>query len=201
MKQLILALVASIAAAGVAQAQSTDGMSTTNSTSVAPYAPGFTPHAYIGIGAASADNLVTGDYRVSPKIFGGYEFTPNWAVEAGYTHFGEETAYIWAGGDISDRSRYRVKGYSSYVAGKYTIPLSERFSAFGKLGLQHSERINDVAGFPRWTERDTGLYGGLGVQYALSRNLALTGEYERYGKDKNSGAKADVYTVGLKYGF
>jgi OOP family OmpA-OmpF porin len=197
MKKLILALVASIAAVGAAQAQSTDNMTTT--AGVAPYAAGFTPHAYIGLGAASADNLATGDYRVSPKVFGGYEFTPNWGVEAGYTHFGEETGYAYIGGN--DLARYRVKGYSSYVAGKYTLPLSERFSAFGKLGLQHSERTNDIAGFSRWTERDTGLYGGLGVQYTLSRNLALTGEYERYGKDKNSGAKADVYTVGLKYGF
>jgi len=199
MKQLILALAASIAAVGVAQAQSADGMSTTNTTGVAPYAAGFTPHAYIGIGAASADNLVTGDYRVSPKIFGGYEFTPNWAVEAGYTRFGEEKSLAYIGNN--EFAQYRVKGYSSYVAGKYTLPLSERFSAFGKLGLEHSERTNDTAGYWRWTERDTGVYAGLGVQYALSRNLALTGEYERYGRDKSSGAKADVYTVGLKFGF
>jgi OOP family OmpA-OmpF porin len=174
MKQLILALVASIAAVGAAQAQST--------TSNAPYAAGFTPHAYVGLGAAIADEVWTGNYHVSPKLYGGYEFTPNWGVEAGYTQFHE-------------KSDYNSNG--SYIAGKYTVPIDERFSAFGKLGLQHSERTN----WARQTERDNGLYGGIGVQYALNRNLALTAEYERYGKDKSSGAKADVYTVGLKYGF
>ena len=40
-----------------------------------------------------------------------------------------------------------------------------------------------------------------GLQYKLTENVALTGEYERYGKKKMLGAKADAFTVGLKYGF
>lgn len=194
MKRMILALVTAIAAVGAAQAQDAG-----TGGSTAPYAAGFTPHAYLGLGAAIGDNLATSDYRVAPKIFGGYEFTPNWGVEGGYTRYGTETGYAWMG--QNDIRRYQVKGYSSYAAAKYTIPLSDSFSAFGKLGVQHSERISDMTGTSRFTERDTGLYGGIGVQYALNKNLALTGEYERYGKDKNSGAKADQFTVGLKYGF
>ena len=185
MKQLILAMIAGMATVGAAQAQTADSAGAPAASNVAPYAAAgstFTPHAYIGVGAAIGDNLVTADYRVSPKIFGGYEFTPNWGVEAGYTKF-------------DDAPGYNSNG--SYVAGKYTVPLDERFSAFAKLGLEHSERTD----WSRRTDRDNGLYGGLGVQYTLNRNLALTAEYERYGKDKSSGAKADVYTVGLKYGF
>jgi OOP family OmpA-OmpF porin len=182
MKQLILAMAASIAAMGAAQAQTADSAGTPAVSSVAPYAAGFTPHAYVGLGAAIADDRTADEYRVSPKIFGGYEFTPNWGVEAGYTQFHEA-------------SKYNSNG--SYVAGKYTVPLDGRVSAFAKLGLEHSERTN----YARLTERDNGLYGGLGLQYALNSKLAVTAEYERYGKDKTSGAKADVYTVGLKYGF
>jgi OOP family OmpA-OmpF porin len=174
MKKLILTLAASLAALGAAQAQTVDN--------AAPYAAGFAPHAYVGVGAAIADDLNTDDYRVSPKLFGGYEFTPNWGVEAGYTRFHE-------------KSDYNSNG--SYVAGKYTVPVADRLSAFGKLGLEHSERTN----WARQTDRDNGLYGGVGLQYALNGKLGLTAEYERYGKDKTSGAKADVYTVGLKYGF
>lgn len=151
------------------------------------------------MGAAINDNLATGDYRVNPKIFGGYEFTPNFGVEAGYTHYGNETGHVWLGS--TETEQYRVKGNSSYVDGRYTVPLGERFSAFGKLGIEHSERENGVPGYNGWTDRDTGLYGGLGLQYALNRNMAFTAEYERNGKDKTSGAKADQYTIGLKYGF
>jgi OOP family OmpA-OmpF porin len=181
-QQLILAMIASMAAVGAAQAQTADSSSAPAASSVAPYAAGFTPHAYVGLGAAIADDTSRDEYRVSPKVFGGYEFTPNWGVEAGYTRFHDAAGY---------------NSNSSYVTGKYTVPLDDRFSAFAKLGLEHSERTN----WSRRTDRDNGLYGGLGVQYALNRNLALTAEYERYGKDKSFGAKADVYTVGLKYGF
>jgi OOP family OmpA-OmpF porin len=191
MKKLILAMVASIAAVGAAQAQ-TDG-------AYAPYAAGFTPHAYVGVGAATAKNQLTDDYRVSPKIFGGYEYTPNWGVEAGYTRFGEENGSALV--PNNQVAPYKVKGNSTYVAGKYQIPLGERFSGYGKVGVEHSERTNEITGYNRWTDRDTGLYGGVGVQYDLNRNLAVTAEYERYGKDKSTGAKADMYTVGLKYGF
>ncbi|MGZ5848602.1 MAG: porin family protein, partial [Ramlibacter sp.] len=136
---------------------------------------------------------------VSPKIFGGYETTPNWGVEGGYIYYAEETGVAWMPGN--QLYALKSRGYSSYVAAKYTVPLGERFAAFGKLGVEHSERKTYLAGSRLQTQRDTGLYGGLGVQYALGPKLALTGEYERFGRDKHSGAKADVFTVGLKYGF
>ena len=172
MKKLLLALIATSAVAGVAQAQTT------------------TPHAYIGIGAATADNKSTDDYKTSAKIYGGYEFDQNWGVEAGYTDFGKENAGIG-----------NVKGSSSYVAGKYTVPLGDRFSGYGKLGVSYNERKVSSSTLGQINSYDTGLYGGVGVEYKLNQNLALNAEYERYGKDKAFGAKADVYTVGLKYGF
>lgn len=168
MKRLILALAA-IAAVGAAQAQTIDNAS-------------FAPHGYVGLGAATADDKSSDEYRVSPKVFGGYQATPNVGVEAGYTQF---------------HNAYDYHSNGSYVAGTYTVPLGERFSAVGKLGVQHSERTNAY----RQTDRDNGLYGGVGLQYALNNKLAVTADYERYGKDKSSGAKADAYTVGLKYGF
>lgn len=173
MKKLILALAA-IAAVGAAQAQ-TDNAN-------ASYATGATPHAYVGLGAAIADDKSTDDYRVSPKVFGGYQYNPTWGAEIGYTQFHNDGGYNSNG---------------SYVAGTYTVPLGDRFSAVGKLGVEHSERTN----YARVTDRDNGLYGGVGVQYALNEKMAVTADYERYGKDKSSGAKADTYTVGLKYGF
>lgn len=192
MNKMIIAIAAGLAAMGAAQAQ-------TVTASAAAVAADFKPHYSIGIGAATANNQLTDNYRVTPKIFGGYEFTPNWGVEAGYTYFNaRERSYgMWEGIDQT----FSIKGYSTYVAGKYTLPVTDRFAAYGKLGVSHSERESSSAQWGKYTERDTGLYGGLGVQYKLSEHLSALAEYERYGKDKASGAKADVYTVGLKYGF
>ena len=172
MKKLLLALLATSAVAGAAQAQTT------------------TPHAYIGVGAATADNKSTDDYQTNAKVYGGYEFDQNWGVEAGYTDFGKEN--VGAG---------NVKGSGTYVAGKYTVPLGDRFSGYGKLGVAYNERKFDTGVGGNVNDYDTGLYGGVGVEYKLNDKLALNAEYERYGKDKAFGAKADVYTVGLKYGF
>ena len=164
MKKLLLALIATSAVAGAAQAQTT------------------TPHAYIGVGAATADT--------NAKVYGGYEFDQNWGVEAGYTNFDKEDV---AGGN--------VKGSGTYVAGKYSIPLAERVTGYGKLGVSYNERKYSSSTLGQVNSYDTGLYGGVGVEYKLNEKLAVNAEYERYGKDKAFGAKADVYTIGLKYGF
>lgn len=178
MNKLVFALIASIAAVGAAQAQ------TVGST---------TPHFYAGIGAATSDNVTTDDYRTGAKVYGGYQIDQNWAVEGGYTWFDKQDF---------NRSGVRgdVKSENSYIAGKYTYAFNDRFSGFAKLGVAYTERKlrSNVGGY---NDNDTGLYGGLGVQYKLNQNVSLIGEYERYGKDKELGAKADVYTVGVQYDF
>lgn len=180
MKKQIFALIAAVAAAGAAQAQ----------TQTTPTAP----RAYVGAGVATAKNMTSDSHKADGKIFGGYEFNQNVGVEAGYTHF-----------DSRDFNRPGVsgstKGYGTYVAGKYTVPVSERVSAYGKLGLSHSKREYSNNLGMNFSDSDTGAYGGLGVQYNLNQDVALTAEYERYGKDKDFGAKADVWTVGAKYAF
>jgi opacity protein-like surface antigen len=172
MKKLLLALIATSAVAGAAQAQTT------------------TPHAYVGVGAATANNKSIDEYKTNAKIYGGYEFDQNWGVEAGYTNFDKE--------DIPGGN---VKGSGTYVAGKYSMPLGDRFTGYGKLGVSYNERKLSSHTLGQVNSYDTGLYGGVGVEYKLNEKLALNAEYERYGKDKALGAKADVYTVGLKYGF
>jgi OOP family OmpA-OmpF porin len=179
MKKVMLALLVGFCALGAAQAQTT------------------TPHAYVGIGLAGADNQTVDSWKAGGKIFAGYEFDQNWGVEAGYTRFGR-TAFSFP--QSSWTVRGNIKGDGSYATGKYTLPLNDKVSAYGKLGVSYSERTyNSDAG--ALGEHDTGVFAGAGLQYKLTQNVALTGEYERYGHKKTLGAKADIFTVGLKYGF
>jgi OmpA-OmpF porin, OOP family len=194
MNKLIIAAAFGIAAMGAAQAQTTQ--STTSETGIVNT---YSPTPYVGVAISTAKNQASDNWRPAAKVFGGYNIDQNWAVELGYTHFGSE--------DYDSRSstgnvvRSDVKGSSSYVAGKYTVPVNERVSAYGKLGASYNERKNRLGGIGEYNERDTGLYGAVGVQYALNQNVALVGEYERYGRDKETGAKADALSVGVKYGF
>jgi OOP family OmpA-OmpF porin len=190
MKKLIFALIASAAAVGAAQAQTTT-----------------TGRPYIGIGVATADhdyslsgatNVDSDGWKPSAKVFGGYEFDKNWAVEAGYTDFrSSDFSYTRNGAGV----RGDADGYGVYVAGKYSIPLNEQFSAYGKLGVAYSKRKLSANDGLRLEDNDTGAYAGLGVEYKLNQNVSFLGEYERYGKSKDYGAKADVLTVGVKYSF
>jgi OOP family OmpA-OmpF porin len=173
MKKLIVALIAGAAAMTAAQAQTVDTQ----------------PHAYVGVGAATAKNVQTDDYRTGGKIYGGYQVNQTWAAEAGYTDYGNK--------DVANGT---TKSNSYYVAGKATMPINERFNAYGKLGVQHSERKFDSAAL-NVKDTDTGAYGALGVEYKLNQQVALTAEYERYGKEKDIGAKANVWTVGAHYNF
>lgn len=204
MKQLILAAatLAACACMGAAQAQTNDSgteTTTVTRTTFPPYSAGFQAHAYIGVGAAIVKDQVSDDYRGNAKLFGGYDFTPNWGVEAGYIHYDKRNGGTYDG--LGQFTPLKFKGFDSYVAAKYTVPLSERMSVFGKLGLEHSERTIRGGSVYDISQRDNGVYGALGLQYGLTSNLAVTAEYERFGKDKDFGSKADAITVGLKYGF
>jgi OOP family OmpA-OmpF porin len=178
MNKLIFALIASVAVAGAAQAQTTT----------------TAPRGYVGVGVATANNSTIDSYKSSAKVFGGYDFDQNLGIEAGYTDF--RNADYNVGG-----VRGTTKGSGTYVAGKYTVPVNEQVSAYGKLGLAYSERkLSDSTGL-NVSNHDTGAYAGLGLQYKLNQNVSLNAEYERYGKSKDFGAKADVWTVGAKYAF
>ena len=191
MKKLIVALIATTAAVGAAQAQTTQTQ----------------PRAYVGVGIATADhvnssvgglnNVDSDGYKPSAKIFGGYEFDQNWGVEAGYTDF-RNSDFNYTANGVNGSGH--TKGNSYYVAGKYNYPVNEQFSVYGKLGVQHSERKLETAAL-NLKNTDTGAYGAVGVQYNLNQQVALTAEYERYGKSKDFGAKADVWTVGARYSF
>jgi OOP family OmpA-OmpF porin len=174
MKKLIVALIAGAAAMSAAQAQNfTDTQQ----------------RAYVGVGAVTAKNIQQDDYKLGGKIYGGYQVNQTWAAEAGYTDFGDH--------DVANGTS---KGNGTYVAAKATMPINDRFSAYGKVGVQHSERKFNSAAV-NLKDTDTGAYGALGVQYKLNQQVALTAEYERYGKEKDIGAKSNVWTVGAHYNF
>jgi opacity protein-like surface antigen len=189
MKKLIVALLASAAAMSAAQAQTANAQ----------------PRGYVGIGVATADhedfgglsNFDSNGYKASAKIFGGVELDQTWGAEVGYTDFRKADFNYNFNGASGTGS---TKGYGYYVAAKGTIPINDQFSAYGKLGIQHSERKLETVGL-NFKDTDTGLYGAAGLKYKLNEQVALSAEYERYGKNKQFGAKADVWTVAASYAF
>ncbi|MEN3291967.1 MAG: OmpA-OmpF porin, family, partial [Burkholderiales bacterium] len=96
-----------------------------------------------------------------------------------------------------------AKSYSMYVAGTGTLPLNEQFSLFGKLGLatNHISVDGSASGF---TVSDSGsksgMMFGVGAAYNVTKNVAVTLEYENFGKVAED-TKAQMWTVGARYKF
>jgi opacity protein-like surface antigen len=186
MKKLIFALLAGATAAG-AFAQS------------APY---------VGLAVTGADhdlkiggvNATGSDgYKASAKVFGGVQLTPTFGVEAGYTDLREAnhsfTIAGVPGSGVTDGKR-------AYLAGKATMPVSDVFSVYGKLGAGYNKtELRSATPLVSRSDSKTELYAGLGGEYNLNEKMALTLEYERYGKSKAYGAKADAISLGAKYKF
>jgi opacity protein-like surface antigen len=190
MNKLIVALIASAAAMSAAQAQTT------------------TPRAYVGVGVASADqefkragatNIDTDGYKAGGKIFGGYDFNQTFGVEAGHVDFRKADVNYTLGGV---NTRGETDGHSTYLAAKATMPVNEQFSVYGKLGAaRNKSELVSVNAAQNMSHSKTEAYGALGAQYKLNQNVSLIAEYERFGKRKDFGPNADVWTVGAQYAF
>jgi OOP family OmpA-OmpF porin len=165
------------------------------------------PRSYLGLGAATVDhdysinglsNVDADGFDTSFKVFGGYEFDPIWGVELGYTDF-TESDFSFRQNNLPGRGK--SEGYGVYVAGKGRMPLNEQFDLIGKLGVAYSHREARATTGLNLDDNDTGIYAGAGLQWNVNRQWSLIAEYERYGKSKDYGAKADVFTIAGRYNF
>lgn len=154
-----------------------------------------TYHPYVGISAVHFTG--EGSHGFDPKLFAGVDFANNFGIEAGYLDYGHErSSYSYDSNTYEQKS----KGYSTYLAGKYTFAINERFSIGTKLGVayNHSDYRSLMNGATdyTWKGSDTGLYAGVGAQYKLNEKVSVLADYEHFGRG-GSGA----VSVGLKVGF
>ena len=179
-----------------------------SSASFAQGKPAADTGFYIGaaVGQSTTDCGTSGascdDEDTAYKIFGGYKFNRNLAVEGGYTPLGESTASVGSANIKSEATAWDLVGVGS-------IPLGNNFSIFGKLGvysgeLEVSSNIAGVSG----KKTTTDLTYGAGVQFDFARNLGVRAEWQRYqGLEFPSTASTsgdtdvDVMSVGLLFTF
>jgi OOP family OmpA-OmpF porin len=90
------------------------------------------------------------------------------------------------------------------------LPITEKFSAFGRAGLNYAQARDSFAGTgsvnvsnSNLSKRDTNYKFGLGLQYAFTESLAMRAEAERYRINDAVGNKGDIdlISVGLVYRF
>lgn len=155
------------------------------------------------VNSTTRDNSSTGY-----KLFGGYQLTPNFALEGGYFDLGRFNygSSTTPAGTFSGNNR--VNGLNLDLVG--TLPLSDRFSVLGRVGAAYAQNRTNFAstGFvPPYIvnsrRNETNPKIGLGLQYAISDVLAVRAEIERYRINdpiRNRG-NIDMASIGLTYRF
>lgn len=158
------------------------------------------PRTYGGNQAANPGDKLHKGFRTDPRLVGGIEVAPGLAVEAGYVNGFDRGFHAIDEGrpeEVSGALANQV--YSMHLAGKLTVPLGERLSTYGKLGVARSER----KAYGRQAT-DTGLYTGFGAQYKLGENAGIDAEVGRHGNAGSSWSNvtnADAVRARVKIGF
>jgi OOP family OmpA-OmpF porin len=141
------------------------------------------------------------------KVFGGYQFNKNFALEAGYFNMGKFTyGTSMPAGTLN--GRYEIEGVNLDLVG--TMPLSTKWSALARLGVQHANTRDAFSGpglsasaSPDNSTRVNNVKVGLGLQYEITPAILLRGEAERFRFRDGIASNGDVnyYSMSLVFPF
>lgn len=146
-------------------------------------------YAGAGVGQSIVDESFADDEDVGYQVFGGYQFTPYFGLEAAYTDFGEV--------DLRDNlGELEADTWSLVAVG--TLPFTDKFSGYAKAGFHSWDAEMNAPGIGRVDDDGTDPTYGLGLQYRFNDRLALRGEYSRFEMDD---ADVDLAQVQVRFDF
>lgn len=139
---------------------------------------------YAGAGVGQAEYEDLSDEGTSMKLFLGYSFNPNAAVEFAYVDTGEGKE-----GTIFGNLTASTDGFEVSAVG--LLPVNNSVSFLGRIGL-YSWDLDVKLGSASGSDSGTDLTYGFGVQVELGKSAALRGEYQIYDIDG-----ADIDNIGV----
>ncbi|GAB3255667.1 hypothetical protein GCM10027296_24950 [Chitinimonas naiadis] len=134
------------------------------------------------------------------KLYSGYNFSDQYAVELGYGDFGSWKFTNPAGGKNPDA---KISSNVFYVAGKQTWNLTDSFALFGKLGVARNYIETTGTNMEKSDHAVIRPMVGMGMDYKIANNLSAVLEYNWYGKNNtaNGQFKQQKLETGLKFSF
>lgn len=154
------------------------------------------------------DSFNADDSDTGYKLYGGYQFNQHVSLEGGYFDLGEfnfNASTIPLGNFAGN---IKLRGINVDLVG--FLPVTEKLSAFGRIGVNYAEAKDTFSGSgavvivePHPSEKAANVKAGLGLQYAFNESVAMRFEAERYRIDDAIGNKGDVdmISVGIVYSF
>lgn len=171
-------------------ALATGSLLTVGANAAVNYGNGYTGQPYVGakVGQFDLDHAGTDD-PTAYGIYAGYNFDPNFGIEAEYV--GSDDADYTS---LGQKGEVDAKSYGAYGTYRYQFPNTGLY-AKGKLGVAKTEVEGKGTLTQNFSDSDTSLAGGVGLGYSVNPNFSVEAEYDKLGSD------ADLMTVGAQLKF
>lgn len=163
----------------------------------------------------ATNNVSTDETDTAYKLFAGYTFNKNFAVEGGWADLGKFSFNNTTTGPAGTASG-TLKANGWFVTAIGILPLNEQFSLFGKLGAINSTvksqasttgGLTFVGGGNSFSSKksDWSATYGIGAQYNITKAVAVRAEWERFdslnGGDNIGKGDVDLLSIGLTFKF
>jgi OOP family OmpA-OmpF porin len=160
----------------------------------------------MGLGGFPNSTVSDNNRDTGYKIFGGYQFNRNFALEGSYFDLGTFGFTANAAPSNTLNGKMQLRGLA--LDAVLMAPIGDKLSVFAKAGAHYSEArdtfrstgaviVHDAD--PSKSELNAKL--GIGLQYAFTDALAVRAELERYRVNDAVGSRGDIdhLSVGLMY--
>lgn len=137
-----------------------------------------------------ADN----EHKLSKKLYGGWNFTNQFSLEAGYLSSGYHFQSPEKNTAFADLNVKML-----YTAGKVSMPLGDAWNVFGKLGLAQIRSAFSAQNGYTNSSRAVRPLLGFGLDFKMTQHLDMTLEFERDGKINH--VPQQKLEAGLKWRF
>jgi len=149
--------------------------------------------------------LLGDDYRVDPKLKAGFDLNPYFSIETGYQNLYSRGFHYADPGRPNEREgALGSYGSAGYAAVKLTVPVDDRLTAYGKLGIADTGRLLHDSRTTSVREGDIGPYANLGARYKLNDKASVSAQYEKFGdsaKKFGNDSNASSMSAKLNLGF
>jgi OmpA-OmpF porin, OOP family len=210
----VAAQVALVAVAAFSMSQAANAQVRGSSTA------GFVAGPYIGFGAGVTQfglkkedfTAIGGPTRTFDerdngfKVFGGYRFLENFAVEGQYARLGKSSIRYSAPTGLRGTEKYEASSFS--VAAVGLLPISDNFTLFAKAGPSFNNAKSTFSNTTLGASskgNKLGLVAGIGASYKLTENISARAELENFSRvgeaAKGGRSSVNMVSLGLAYQF
>ena len=165
--------------------------------------------AYAGAGAVRLEGPFNGATKTAPKLFGGVELNDKYGFEIGLIRLPAATLTTSsAGAPVPFSTARSMRSQTIYLAGKATVPLTDKFGFVAKVGIAHTRNKMAVTVTPSAlapgsmrSTSDTGLYASFGLTYRLTDKVSLNVDLERSARPRFDDGKRESISISAGYRF